>query len=264
MWDRIVGRLVGAVAAIVALAGLAGEAGRTDGTVPRLAADVHYIDPEPFAAMRARAAALAALPTGFAMAVIAGRSLRRDDAPHRRLGPDVAFAQPPEAAPAPASVRIARPGRAKARAADSETVCLAVALYYEARNQSELGQLAVAQVILNRVAALRHPPSVCGVIYENAHRHNRCQFSFACDGRPEQPRDLRAWQGVLALARAVMAPANKRGTSPLERLDPATRLATHYHATYVAPRWSRKLARTNRIGDHIFYVSARVWGLGGA
>lgn len=146
---------------------------------------------------------------------------------------------------------------------DLQTGCLAVAIYYEARSESEIGQIAVTQVILNRVESRKYPGSICNVVYQNAHMHNRCQFSFACDGEVENPRHRKAWLRAMSLARAVTCKKNCRSgphrEPPLKRLGKTMRRASHYHATYVSPRWSRKLQRTGRIGQHIFYVSARVW-----
>ena len=143
---------------------------------------------------------------------------------------------------------------------DLQTGCLAIAIYYEARGESEIGQIAVAQVILNRVKSRKYPGSICDVVYQNAHLRNRCQFSFTCDGRPEDPRHRVAWTKAKSLALAINCQDDcSRQDSPLLRLAKAMRRASHYHATYVAPRWSRRLKRSGRIGQHIFYVSARVW-----
>ena len=146
---------------------------------------------------------------------------------------------------------------------DLQTGCLALAIYYEARGESEMGQIAVAQVILNRVKSRKYPSSICSVVYQNAHKRNRCQFSFTCDGRPEDPRHHLAWSKARALARAVncqnRCTRSPHQDSPLMRLEEPMQRASHYHATYVAPRWSRRLKRSGQIGQHIFYISARVW-----
>lgn len=163
--------------------------------------------------------------------------------------------------------RISRPelrsGLFRANDLDLQTGCLAIAIYYEARGETELGQIAVAQVILNRVKSRKYPSSICNVVYQNAHWRNRCQFSFTCDGRPEDPRELFAWAKAKSLAQAINCrndcARSARQDPPLMRLDEAMRRASHYHATYVEPRWSRRLKRSGRIGQHIFYISARVW-----
>ncbi len=146
---------------------------------------------------------------------------------------------------------------------DLQTGCLALAIYYEARGETEMGQIAVAQVILNRVKSRKYPGSICNVVYQNAHLRNRCQFSFACDGRKEDPRHLATWTKAKSLARIIncqnSCSHNPHQDPPLLRLEEPMQRSSHYHATYVAPRWSRRLKRSGRIGQHIFYISARVW-----
>lgn len=125
----------------------------------------------------------------------------------------------------------------------SQFKCLAEALYFEARSESILGQRAVAEVILNRVESRYYPSSICAVVKQGAHRRNRCQFSYNCDGLPESISEPRAYQRAIAVAKAA-----------LEGKGPAlTAGATHYHTDYVRPSWSRKLTRTATIGTHIFY-----------
>ena len=60
--------------------------------------------------------------------------------------------------------------------------CMTSAIYYEAGNEPAAGQLAVAQVILNRLRHPHYPKSVCGVVYQGAEHWRHCQFTFACDG----------------------------------------------------------------------------------
>ena len=126
----------------------------------------------------------------------------------------------------------------------AEQSCLATAIYYEARSESELGQLAVAKVILNRVRDPAYPKTVCGVVYQGAERGRSCQFSFACDGRAEQPRSGPAWQEAKAIANRAMA-----GEADVKIIS----TATHYHADYVQPRWAGTMKRLIKIGRHIFY-----------
>ncbi|MEO1657106.1 MAG: cell wall hydrolase [Pseudomonadota bacterium] len=124
-----------------------------------------------------------------------------------------------------------------------EHACLSQAIYFEARNQSVLGQIAVADVILNRVDHGRFPDTVCGVVFQGEERRHRCQFSFACDGVPETAHEKDAWAKSEALADLIM-----RGFRP-----PLTRYATFYHAEYVSPGWAKAFVETTVIGDHIFY-----------
>jgi spore germination cell wall hydrolase CwlJ-like protein len=151
----------------------------------------------------------------------------------------------------------------KAHDLNRQTGCLALAIYYEARSEDTLGQIAIAQVIFNRVRSTKYPNSICRVVYQNAHRANRCQFSFACDGRTERPRHKTAWAAAMYLARALnctkTCKIHPRSVHPFMRLSEDLRKATHYHADYVAPGWSRKLIRSGKIGRHIFYISKRVW-----
>ena len=125
-----------------------------------------------------------------------------------------------------------------------DVACLADAIYFEARGEPESGQEAVAQVILNRAASGHFPKSVCGVVYQNQHRRNACQFSFACDGKPEVKNETAAWRRALRIAREMAAG---------EKQLPALVAATHYHATYVKPRWASKMEKLSTIGGHVFY-----------
>ena len=126
----------------------------------------------------------------------------------------------------------------------AEHQCLARAIYFEARSESEIGRLAVARVILNRVQSPFYPDTICGVVYQNAERRNACQFSFTCDGLSDQPRPGKAWQNAKTLASQAMA-----GEGEVH----AIATATHYHADYVLPEWSGAMTRLVQIGRHIFY-----------
>ena len=122
--------------------------------------------------------------------------------------------------------------------------CLAEAIYFEARGETEKGQYAVAQVVMNRTRTGYYPATVCGVVYENKWKRNRCQFSFACDGKPDRIRDQTSWETARRIADDVLingAYLPDIGTS------------THYHATYVRPRWVRDMTDKHRVGTHLFY-----------
>ncbi len=126
----------------------------------------------------------------------------------------------------------------------SEQQCLSAGIYFEARGETVKGQAAVAQVILNRVRNPTYPNSICGVVYQNEKWRNRCQFSFACDGirdRVQSPAHFKMAQDV--------AMATTAGKIWL----PEVGSATHYHATYVHPRWANAMERVKKIGQHIFY-----------
>jgi spore germination cell wall hydrolase CwlJ-like protein len=122
--------------------------------------------------------------------------------------------------------------------------CLATAIYFEARSESQLGQLAVATVILNRAHASHYPSSICGVVYQGASRLNACQFSFACDGQSHLPQNGQAWDTAVAIAVVALA---------IDKPLQIVATATCYHADYVDPTWSKSLHRVAKIGRHIFY-----------
>ena len=124
-----------------------------------------------------------------------------------------------------------------------ERRCLAQALYYEARSESVMGQLAVADVIMNRVKSGIYPDTICDVVFEGSERRTGCQFSFACDGSMRVAVRPKTWERADELAGFVMAGLR----------EPVTRSATHYHASYVDPHWADTLVPTAYIGTHIFY-----------
>ena len=126
----------------------------------------------------------------------------------------------------------------------AEENCLARAVYFEARSESELGQVAVAKVILNRVKDPEYPQTICGVVYQGSGRRNSCQFSFACDGLPDDVRSAAAWANAKRIAKMTIA-----GDAKVAELT----TATNYHADYVKPKWAKSMKRLVKIGRHIFY-----------
>lgn len=153
----------------------------------------------------------------------------------------------PRAVAATTTRAVERPNYAAlidAAKADSEQKCLAQAIYFEARSEPEEGQAAVAQVVLNRVMSGLYPQSVCGVVFQNRHRRMACQFTFACEGKALRVNDPESWARAERIAREVTD-----GQTYLADVGGAT----HYHATYVRPRWARKLERMDKIGVHVFY-----------
>lgn len=124
-----------------------------------------------------------------------------------------------------------------------EVDCLSKAIYYEARSENVLGQIAVAEVIMNRVSDYRYPDSVCGVVFQGSERSTGCQFSFTCDGAMDRVPRGKTWKRAQTVAAHVMMGLNK----------PLTGTATHYHTDYVDPVWNQHLIRTKTIGTHIFY-----------
>jgi spore germination cell wall hydrolase CwlJ-like protein len=135
---------------------------------------------------------------------------------------------------------------AKRRLQMAEENCLARAVYFEARSESEMGQLAVAKVILNRTKDPAYPKTICGVVYQGSQRRNSCQFSFACDGMPDDVKSPAAWSRSKRIAqKAINGDVN---------MGKAMSQATNYHADYVKPRWAKSMRKLVKIGTHIFYT----------
>ena len=130
--------------------------------------------------------------------------------------------------------------------------CLANAIYFEARSEPVKGQQAVAQVIVNRAFSGFYPNDICGVVYQNAHRHLSCQFTFACDGKSKAITERGHW-----------ARANRIAKQTLDGqiYVPEVAKSTHYHAVYVHPNWVREMKKMVRYGVHQFYRPF-AWGNG--
>jgi N-acetylmuramoyl-L-alanine amidase len=135
--------------------------------------------------------------------------------------------------------------------ASPEMECLAKNIYFESRNQSRLGQIAVAQVTLNRVTDLRYPDTVCDVVEQGVKnrdgsmRRHMCQFSWYCDGLPDNPLNEEMW--AQSYERAYEA------TEMYYQGIDITDGSTHYHTQNVDPHWAPSLIKTMRVDDHIFY-----------
>ena len=125
-----------------------------------------------------------------------------------------------------------------------ELRCMATAIYFEARGESVRGQIAVAQVIMTRVRSDFYPNTICGVVFQGQWNRNACQFSFACDGHTDAPKEAEQWATAIDVAKQVIS-----GKAWLSDIADAT----HYHATYVRPDWARQIKRIKQIGIHIFY-----------
>ena len=123
--------------------------------------------------------------------------------------------------------RLALAGKARAKAEK----CLANAVYFEARGEPVRGQIAVAQVVMNRAFSPFYPNDVCGVVYQNAHRHLACQFTFACDGIPDVVTEPDAWARAQRIARDMLDG---------KLWMPEVAKATHYHAYWVHPTGSAR------------------------
>lgn len=199
----------------------------------------------------AKAAAVAAIPaaTNFTKANI-GAVPRRD-------------ANPEPAAPGVSRARLPSPAalmHLTASALGRAKQCLANAIYFEARAEPVRGQIAVAQVVINRVFSGFYPSDLCDVVYQNASRHLDCQFTFACDGKRKVINEHGAWARAQQIAGQVLAG---------DLYDPAVGSSTHYHALYVRPDWVLEMKKLARHGTHNFYrpvawgngADAPVWGI---
>ena len=130
-------------------------------------------------------------------------------------------------------------------------VCMALNIYHEARDQPLIGQVAVAQVVMNRVRDDRYPDTPCDVVMqgptytwaEHYPVRHRCQFSWYCDGKSDNTTDQGAYDKALMIAHGVY----------YGNLDDFVEGATHYHAIYVLPEWAESKTRIVQIGEHIFY-----------
>ena len=130
---------------------------------------------------------------------------------------------------------------------EKEYECLVKNIYFEARNQPIKGKQAIAAVTLTRARHKNFPDTICGVVSEQRKR-GVCQFSWKCDGKSDNPNlsskeELAAWNRANSVAEDAL----------LGKLDDMLDGVTHFHASYVNPKWARKLIRIGQIGDHIFY-----------
>jgi len=139
----------------------------------------------------------------------------------------------------------------KVQLSASERLCLTQAIYHEARGESEQGQWAVANVIINRAMSKKFPTTLCGVVFQNADQgFHHCQFTFACDGKSDFGTERGAWQKASKMADAAYQEF-KQGDTP----GVIPRNALYYHTVSVNPGWSNKFKRVATIGAHEFYAS---------
>ena len=130
--------------------------------------------------------------------------------------------------------------------------CLTEVIYFEARGEAVRGQIAVAQVVLNRAFSGKYPDTVCGVVYQNKHRHLACQFTFACDNNADVVKEPDMWDRARKIAKAMLD-----GQIWL----PEVAKSTHYHAYWVRPSWVSEMKKMYKFGVHTFY-RPRKWGDG--
>jgi spore germination cell wall hydrolase CwlJ-like protein len=138
----------------------------------------------------------------------------------------------------------------KARARSEK--CLSEAIYFEARGEAVRGQIAVAQVVMNRVFSGFYPNTVCGVVYQNKYHHMACQFTFACDNVADVVREPDMWDRAKKIAKAMLDG---------ELWLPEVAKSTHYHAYWVHPSWVSEMKKMYKFGVHTFY-RPRAWGDG--
>ena len=134
-------------------------------------------------------------------------------------------------------------------------MCLALNVYYEARSEDMAGQIAVSQVVMNRVHSEYYPDTPCEVVYQGPTRpqwddptkqipvKHRCQFSWYCDGKSDNPTDEEAWRTAVTVAWGVFN----------GMVQDKVNGALWYHADYVTPEWASEKQETTRVGTHIFY-----------
>ncbi len=140
-----------------------------------------------------------------------------------------------------------------------EQDCMAIGLYHEARGEPIIGQYAVGATILNRVRSSAYPDSVCGVVFQNDHMINRCQFSFACDGISDLPKNEASYTKMQNLAKVLMINGIAREAKFIgNQFQANVDGMTHYHRHDVYPSWSTKLEKLSRLGAHVFFKSTRV------
>ena len=137
---------------------------------------------------------------------------------------------------------------------DREKTCLAQNIYFEAGNQPFSGKLAVANVVLNRVESSQFPNTICEVVKQTKRYRvsfitgelipvrGLCQFSWFCDGRPDDPQDS-----------VTLLESNRIADFAINSQIDITNGALYYHADYANPYWSDHLERLVQIETHIFY-----------
>ncbi len=132
---------------------------------------------------------------------------------------------------------------ARAEELPSDTYCMALNLYHEARGEDASGVVAVGNVVLNRVASKRFPNTICEVVKQGGQRRYKCQFSWWCDGRSDKAKDKRAWSMMVRLSKTLLQGSIGDNTDG----------ALFYHTNSVSPYWNVNMSPKVRLGTHIFY-----------
>ena len=129
-----------------------------------------------------------------------------------------------------------------------EVMCIATAIYFEARGEPLAGRFAVAEVVMNRTTDPRYPSDACSVVYDGGETYRECAFSFYCDGKSDQPdTDSVSWYSAQLVAQAVYE----------GRSAPVVGDATHYHARWAHPDWVRGSHVVATIDNHVFYEGVK-------
>ena len=195
-------------------------------------------------------AAPAIAETGAGTDAVVSRAMSRDNPVLVRAAISRMFGARPMArdeaavaAATPATLDGAALDAMPAATGDAQWQCLAEAIYFESRGEPIEGQVAVAEVVLNRVDDRNFPSTVCGVTRQGAGSGRGCQFSYACDGNPDVMRSVVSRQRSEKLAALMLAGRPRTVTDG----------ATYFHTRSVRPGWAGKMTRTTSIGHHYFY-----------
>lgn len=133
--------------------------------------------------------------------------------------------------------------------AQDDLYCMALNVFWEARSEPIEGQYAVAAVTLNRVRSPHFPDTICEVVKQGGYQTlHRCQFSWWCDGKRDEPQEPAAWSASIAVAVKAMYS---------DAFEDPTDGAVFYHADYIDPFWADYMTKLTKIGLHIFYVDDR-------
>ncbi len=132
---------------------------------------------------------------------------------------------------------------ARAEELPSDTYCMALNLYHEARGEDVAGLVAVGNVVLNRVESKRFPNTICKVVKQGGQRRYKCQFSWWCDGRSDKAKNKRAWSKMVLISELLLN----------ERIADNTNGALFYHTKSVNPYWNAAMTQKVIVGVHIFY-----------
>jgi len=131
-----------------------------------------------------------------------------------------------------------------------QLTCLSTNIYYETMAVSLVDAMSVTDVVLNRVNHAKYPDTPCDVVHQSYLNDkgepllNKCQFSWYCDGKADEPQNAEAWEKSVRYADIIYNQGTWRGISEG---------STHYHATYVSPSWAKSFTKIAQIGAHIFY-----------